>query len=493
MARQPKSQWEFGDLFAPGKPTVGTPASDGSHTPNALPLAAPARKVWSVFELTVHLKRLLEREFPSVWISGEISNFRSLPSGHLYFILKDAQAQINCVLFRSQAGAERSQLKDGAQVTLGGDLTVYEMRGVYQLRIAHVEMQGTGALQAAFERLKARLTVEGLFDGSRKRLIPRYPRRLGVVTSPATAALQDVLHVLSRRSGHLEVVLSPCRVQGVGAAVEIAAAIDRLNAPSMVGAAVDVILLTRGGGALEDLWCFNEEVVARAIVRSKIPVISAVGHEIDFTISDFAADLRAATPSAAAELLTEGYMAAAETVRRVEKRLSQLVRAQVQARAIELGSHRRRLMRGHPQRILEARSQWVDEMRDRLSTAAQRAVIERRHIVEGLQRRELAVRPEVSLKRCRGTLIELVRRQAMSVEMGLSMRRQTIRRLADTLRLLSPQQVLARGYSITLHSKTGRLIQSWREVEVGQEVLTLLSEGEVESTVKAKRLESKAG
>ncbi|MEQ2010401.1 MAG: exodeoxyribonuclease VII large subunit, partial [Limisphaerales bacterium] len=312
MPKPSKSQWDFGELF----PTEAV------------------RKVLSVSELTGNIKRLLEKQVGQVVVSGEITNLRAQASGHVYFTLKDAGAQLACVLFRNTSVPHRSLLADGQKVLLTGDVTVYEARGQYQLIVSSAELQGVGALQAAFERLKEKLAAEGLFKLERKRKLPRYPQRIGLVTSPTGAAIRDVLHVIARRQPGLEIIFVPCRVQGEEAAGEVAEAVRVLNqfslsssrreeAPSnaergmrnaessqslLTSAAtkLDLILVTRGGGSLEDLWAFNEEVVARAIFESAVPVVSAVGHEIDFTIADFVADLRAATPSAAAELITEG-------------------------------------------------------------------------------------------------------------------------------------------------------------------------------------------
>ncbi len=425
----------------------------------------------------------MERDFSTIWVSGEISNLRPQPSGHSYFVLKDSQAQLSCVLFRGQTIPDRHQLRDGVQVTLGGDITVYESRGQYQLRVTHVELQGAGALQAAFERMKARLAAEGLFDPSRKRPIPRYPKRLGIVTSASAAALRDVLHVLSRRAGGIDVVLAACRVQGKGAEVEIAVALNRLNAWSSTHAPLDVILLTRGGGSLEDLWCFNEEVVARAIVRSQIPVVSAVGHEIDFTIADFAADLRAATPSAAAELLTEGYMAAAESVARAGRRLQQLTKNQILVRQSGLLTSLRRLNRGHPQRAVEARGQVLDDLRERLKVSASKSLQGWRAYLEGWGRRSMAVRPRALLNRVRESLSSLERRQDVAADTLLTAHRSNLRRLKDTLRLLSPDRVIERGYSLTQDPLTGEVLRRSDQVQPGRRVRTRLAHGSIESVV----------
>src|ERR1035438_25208 len=274
-----KSQWDFGELF----PTEAT------------------RKVLSVSELTAQVKSLLEKQIESIWVTGEVTNLRAQNSGHMYFTLKDAASQLNCVLFSREKAPHRGLLADGQKVLLQGDVTVYEARGQYQLIVRAVELQGVGALQIAFEKLKQKLAAEGLFAPERKRPLPKYPQRIGLVTSPTGAAIRDVLHVVQRRNPALEIILAPCRVQGDDAAAEIAAAIRALNEfhASRIThhAPLDLILVARGGGSLEDLWAFNEEAVARAIFESALPVVSAVGHEIDFTIADFVADGRAATPT----------------------------------------------------------------------------------------------------------------------------------------------------------------------------------------------------
>src|SRR5216117_1156331 len=303
MAKITKSQWDFGELFP----------------------SEPARRVLTVSELTSQVKRLLEKELGVVWVTGEVTNLRVQSSGHIYFTLKDANAQLNCVLFRVENVENRDSLQDGQKLVVQGDLTVYEPRGQYQLVVRAVELQGVGALQLAFERLKRKLQAEGLFAPERKRPLPRYPQRIGLVSSPTGAAIRDVLHVIQRRNPGLDILFVPCRVQGEGAAQEIATAIRLLNefdagqASRLTGQAghlsyLDLLIITRGGGSLEDLWAFNEEVVARALFESAVPVVSAVGHEIDFTISDFVADVRAATPSAAAEIITEGAFASRQFV-----------------------------------------------------------------------------------------------------------------------------------------------------------------------------------
>ena len=314
------TQWDFGDLF---------------DQPETVPDPAPAdsRLVLSVGQLTGNIKRVLEQQVGTVWVRGEVTNFRlQQQSGHMYFTLKDERSQLSCVFFRRANSRYRDLMENGRMLLVHGEVSVYEPRGQYQLIVEEVELEGVGALQAAFERLKRKLESEGLFAPERKRPIPEFPQRIGLVTSPTGAAIRDVLHVVERRFPGLDIVLAPSRVQGEGAAGEIARAIELLNDWSLSQPAsgrLDLILITRGGGSLEDLWAFNEEAVARAVFHSALPVVSAVGHEIDFSISDFVADLRAATPSAAAELITQKAFASRQWlidfIRHLQRRVRQVM------------------------------------------------------------------------------------------------------------------------------------------------------------------------
>ncbi|HKS31667.1 MAG TPA: exodeoxyribonuclease VII large subunit, partial [Chthoniobacterales bacterium] len=279
-------------------------------------LFGTATKVLTVAELTRAIRGTLETRFGAVWVQGEISNYKQHPSGHQYFTLKDSRAQIACVIFRNAPLSLRQPLADGAQVQVYGSLSVFEARGQYQLSVEIVQPRGLGLLQAKFEALKRKLEAEGLFDPARKKQLPQFPKRIGIVTSPSGAAIRDILNVLRRRARGIEILISPVRVQGMGAATEIASAINELSNPSTIWPPLDVVVLARGGGSLEDLWEFNEEIVARAIAAALVPIVSAVGHEVDFTIADFVSDLRAPTPSAAAELIMP---AAIELDRRVNE------------------------------------------------------------------------------------------------------------------------------------------------------------------------------
>lgn len=468
MAKPVKSQWDFGELFPPEQ----------------------LRRVLTVTELTWQIRRLLEKEVGQVWVTGEISNLRLQSSGHCYFALKDADAQLSCVLFRTEGKVDRALLQDGRKVTLQGELTVYEPRGQYQLRVTQVELQGVGALQAAFEKLKQKLNAEGLFASERKRPLPRYPQRIGLVTSPTGAAIRDVLHVIERRNPALEIVLVPCRVQGQGAAEEIAAAIRLLNdfqassagAGKMAG--IDLILITRGGGSLEDLWAFNEEAVARAIFQSALPVVSAVGHEIDFTISDLVADLRAATPSAAAEILTEGVFASVQYLAAARSRIRQLTMTQFDDKRYELAQMTRHLVRMHPRRRLNDSLQRLDDLQSSLLRCVQQCTRQQRLRWQHLAERLARVRPALWLKRRQDDLHQVQRRLTEQTRHQLGESQNRFQTLAARLRLLGPEQVLARGYSITTDAETGKVMRDAGKVKPGQRLRSRLRNGAITSRVE---------
>jgi exodeoxyribonuclease VII large subunit len=442
MSKQSKSQWDFGELFPP------SPKSFGATSPTE-----QTRQVLSVSDLTSQIRRLLEQRVGAVWVGGEVSNLRAQSSGHIYFTLKDAGAQLSCVCFRDAARESRALLADGQQVILQGDVTVYEVRGQYQLVVRQIELRGVGALQIAFEKLKLKLAAEGLFAAERKRPLPKYPQRIGLVTSPTGAAIRDVLHVVQRRNPGLEIILAPCRVQGQGAAEEIAEAIRLLNEFGNL----DLILVTRGGGSLEDLWAFNEEVVARAIFESAIPIVSAVGHEIDFTIVDFVADIRAATPSAAAEIITEGVFASREFVANLMRRMAQ----------------------AHPRRRLNEQLQRLDDLQTSLLRQTKQGVRERQVVCQNLATRLRQVRPKQFLKQRRELLKATQKRLRELARAQFKNCKNSFAAIESRLRLLGPEQVLSRGYSITMDAATGKVLRDAAQVKAGQRLKTRLKKGEV--------------
>ena len=462
MTRKGPNQPELGELFA----------------------ASSLRQVLTVSQITGSIRRLLESQIGRVWITGEVTNLRAQSSGHLYFTLKDASAQISCVLFRGEAAATRQFVQDGQSLLLGGELTVYEPRGQYQLKIMSVELQGVGALQLAFEQLKKKLHAEGLFAPERKRPLPRYPQRIGLVTSPTGAAIRDVLHVILRRQPSLEIVLAPVRVQGQGAAQEIAQAIRDLNAVHASGTrCLDLILITRGGGSLEDLWAFNEEAVARAVYASALPVVSAVGHEIDVTISDWVADLRAATPTAAAELITEGPYSSRQFLTQVSERLSFLVQRQLREHLGRADQLQARLARVSPRRWLEEKSQFIDDGLDSMHRSARTSLRVHQADWESLSRRLSALRPSRLVVERRKSLTELARRLRTAAQAGLPAYRSRLELLCQQLELLSPLNVLHRGYSITRDAKSGDIVRSAPTTYSGQSLITRFADGEVRSDV----------
>lgn len=442
---------------------------------------APERKVWSVSELTERIRDLFAAEFADVWVEGEISNCHQAQSGHLYFTLKDARAQVRCICFRNQVRLLKFRPEDGLHVTVRGSVSVYEPRGEYQIYVEYVEPVGLGALQLAFEQLKKRLEAEGLFDPERKKPLPVLPRRIGLVTSPRGAAVRDVVRILRRRFPNLHVMLYPVRVQGEGAAEDIVEAIQFFNRRRMA----DVMILARGGGSLEDLWAFNEESVARAISASVIPIISGVGHETDFTIADFAADLRASTPSAAAEIVVQTRQEFDRHVGQLQQDLFQQMRyllLERRNRVRELAAHRgfRRvedLLRQHRQRADELIERLALTLRGRLEFVRRRFTVAQARIAAfDLRARIAALRLRFE-QRANG-----LRDRA---ERFLVAKRQRFERLVLQLDERSPLVVLQRGYAIC-YDAAGRVVRSAEQVAIGDEVAVQLARGRLVAGVKRK-------
>ncbi|RJP73560.1 MAG: exodeoxyribonuclease VII large subunit [Candidatus Abyssobacteria bacterium SURF_17] len=429
--------------------------------------------VYTVTELTRTVKATLEEAFGYVWVCGEVSNCRLHGSGHLYCTLKDEQSQLNVVFFRNDVARLRFKLEDGLQVNLRGRISVYEKRGSYQLIAATAEPVGYGALQLAFEQLKKRLAEEGLFKEEHKKPIPRFPQRIGIVTSPTGAAIRDILHVLDRRFSTVEVVLYPSLVQGEGAAEQIAAGIRTLDEEGNV----DVIIVGRGGGSLEDLWAFNEEIVARAIYQCETPVVSAVGHEIDFTISDFVADLRAPTPSAAAELVVAERETVLSEIARLRESLAGLA-----AEYITQFEHRLELARSSygfrraPDLLLQCEQQ-VDDLHERMLELQQRRYEDLRNKAITAAKRLFTVRPDRAITAWHDRLKVAHRMLQERIRNALAFRKAAMAELAAKLDSLSPLSVLARGYSITYHLPTGRILVDSSLANAGDRVRVRLSQG----------------
>ena len=440
--------------------------------------------ILTVTQLTREIRSLLEDSIGEVWVEGEISNHRLQSSGHQYFTLKDAGAQLSCVMFRGNAARAATPLADGVQVQVHGQVSVYEPRGQYQMIVRTVQEKGQGSLQARFEALKRRLAAEGLFDQGRKRPLPRFPRVVALVTSPTGAAIQDMLNILTRRAPWVRIMVFPVRVQGQGAEREIARAIELLNKPEETGLPLpDTIVVGRGGGSLEDLWNFNEEIVARAIFASQTPVISAVGHEIDFTIADFVADVRAPTPSAAAELL-------APDVSELRRHLDALGRA-LALRASTVVEHLAQIIdltaRGallrEPARQIEITEQLVDETAFTLRSAMEARL---RGAEDALQRaREVHARhhPALAVAQVENRILLGEERLRQSAARWIERASHRLAAHDEALKHLGPQAILSRGFSFTTDA-SGRVITCASEVAAGDEITTTLAEGSVVSVAK---------
>ena len=447
------------------------------------PLVAKMASILTVSELTRVVREVIEGHIGEVWVEGEISNYRRQSSGHHYFTLKDDRAQLACVMFARSYGAQtRVPLADGMHVQVYGQVTVYESRGQYQLMVRLVQPKGQGVLQAKFEALKQRLQAEGLFDPDRKRPLPKFPRRVALVTSPTGAAVQDMLNILRRRSPWLSILICPVRVQGEGAALEISRTIDHVSSRALE-LKVDVMIVGRGGGSFEDLWQFNEEIVARSIFRSRIPVISAVGHEIDFTIADFVADRRAPTPSAAAEIVAPDIVALQSELISRSSALDRLVRQALEIRRIRLQRLAGMPHLRDPRRLIFERQQRVDQLEMRLVQLGKDVFQQRRSRIEKILMFLSAFRPDRLLQAKRAELAVLEMRLRRSLSANVEFRKSRVTELANVIRLLGPQQTLERGYSITLDAR-GNVIRSVQDLEPGDRIQTKLADGAAKSVVE---------
>jgi exodeoxyribonuclease VII large subunit len=486
----------------------------------------PQRHIWKVSELTLQIGALLEGAFRDVWVEGEVSNHRPAQSGHLYFTLKDAHAQIRCVCFRDQVRGLKFRPEDGLHITVRGALGVYEPRGEYQIYVSYIEPVGFGALQVAFEQLKRQLQEEGLFDEGRKKPLPILPRCIGVITSPAGAAIRDILGVLKRRFANVHVQLYPVKVQGEGAASEIAAALRYFNRSK----SAEVLILARGGGSLEDLWAFNEQTVARAVAGSEVPVITGIGHETDFTIADFIADLRAPTPSAAAEIVVRSRQEFESHIEAYFRDLVKEMRYLLSVRRHRL--HDLRLHRGFRQvEVLVRRNhQQLDELSGTLGLALRRQIALAKQLLTkcsaqirafDLRTRATVLRRRIEQRRelLRTALERAITRKQRQLasahlrfaRLDLRARVGRLRRVADERssslrvrvdRLLiakrrrfeaaalqleerSPFQLLERGYAIA-YDVSGRVLRSADQVALGDDISIRLARGHLDATVRRK-------
>ncbi|HKS80325.1 MAG TPA: exodeoxyribonuclease VII large subunit [Candidatus Acidoferrales bacterium] len=486
----------------------------------------PERRIWKVGELTARIRELLEGAFRDIFVEGEVSNFKAAQSGHLYFTLKDASAQIRCVCFREQARALKFRPEDGLRVTVRGSIGVYDPRGEYQIYVSHIEPIGLGALQLAFEQLKKRLEAEGLFALERKKPLPLLPQRIGVVTSPTGAAIRDILRVLKRRFPNARVLIFPVKVQGEGAAKEIAEGIAYFTRAK----AAEVLIVARGGGSLEDLWAFNEEIVVRAIAASQIPVITGIGHETDFTIADFVADLRAPTPSAAAEIVVRSRQEFERLIAEGERRVVQRMRfllSEWRHRARDLQTHRgfrqlERLLHQHRQqvdelaaslavvarlklanarqRVTKAAAQIssfdlrtraevlrrrIEEQRGALLAALERVMTRKRRLFSVAQVRFAALDLRARVSRLRRALDERSVALRIRVDRALVAKRRRWEAAALQLDERSPFQLLERGYAIAYDS-SGKVLRSPDQVAIGDDISLRLARGTLDAAVRRK-------
>lgn len=436
--------------------------SDLSLIPNA-----SESRVFSVEELNRQIRQLIEGELPLVWVQGELSNFKAHTSGHFYFSLKDSKSQISAVMFRGYNSKLKFRPADGMEVVVRGRVTVYEPRGNYQITCETMEPVGAGALQKAYEQLKEKLKAEGLFEASKKRPLPAFPRLIAVVTSPTGAAIKDILNILSRRNKSTEVIVVPTIVQGEAAAPQIVEALDKaFRIPG-----VETIIVGRGGGSIEDMWCFNDERVARKIAASPVPIVSAVGHEIDFTIADFVADLRAPTPSAAAELVVKNVVDLTSRLQSLKRVLEISMQKHLRTEKEKLRGILGRLI--DPKRKLQDLLQRNDELFNRLTQAAQNLILNRGMRVQILQKG--LVNPKDVVKKLRTkveTLEILIRKQ---LRFSMDRRKADLQKKMAILESLSPLRVVERGYSMTL--KDNEVVKSFDQLKLNDEVQVRLMKG----------------
>jgi len=438
------------------------------------------REALSVSQLNNRARLLLEDVFAQVWVEGEISNLARPASGHIYFTLKDSQAQVRCALFRQNAARVRQALRDGLAVRVRGKVSLFEGRGDYQLILDTLEPAGDGALRLAFEALKEKLAAEGLFASERKRALPTHPQRIGIVSSPTGAVIRDIISVFRRRAPQVALTLVPTAVQGREATAQIVRALQLADR-----AGFDAIILARGGGSLEDLWCFNEEAVARAVADCATPVVSAVGHETDVSISDFVADVRAPTPSAAAELLAPDSSDLQRRLDSLSRRLALSLRTRLGREQLRLDSLARRLR--HPGERLRQQAQRLDDLDMRLRRAFQQQLHSRHERLARLDTRLAAQHPGRALALLRQRLDSLATRLPRAIELQLRQQRQQLENLAQTLHIVSPLATLGRGYSILLDER-GQAVRAASQTRPGQRLKARLGEGELDVRVEDNHL-----
>jgi len=436
-----------------------------------------SRQILTVTKLNRLARTVLEGEIGLIWLSAEISNFVAAASGHWYFTLKDNKAQVRAAMFKGANRNVRVRPKEGDKILVRASVGLYEARGDYQLVVEHMESDGEGALKQAFEALKFKLNNEGLFDSARKRPLPQRINRIGVITSSSGAALHDVLSVLKRRSPQTEVIVYPSMVQGETAPLQLINALRTANRR----AEVDVLLLTRGGGSLEDLWCFNDESLAREIVSSHLPIVSAVGHEVDFTISDFVADLRAPTPSAAAELLSQDSTALYQTLNQQKQRMARAINQYLQASRQQLALKKQRLNALHPQSRIQSQWQTLDRLQLRLVHKMESDLARAEKRLNSIEYRLNQQSPSSRVARAKDNLSYASAKLTSSMNALLKSKKNELGGKVGLLQSVSPLSTLARGYSITFMDEAS--INSVDKVNIGDEIKSRVTDGEITSTV----------
>ncbi|EGR4483888.1 exodeoxyribonuclease VII large subunit [Vibrio cholerae] len=439
------------------------------------------RNIYTVSRLNSEVRLLLENEMGIVWLVGEISNFSAPVSGHWYLTLKDSQAQVKCAMFKGNNRLVNFKPQNGQQVLVKARLSLYEPRGDYQIILESMQPEGDGRLQQQFEQLKMQLAAEGLFAQTRKKPLPDNPRCVGIITSRTGAALHDILHVLKRRDPNLPVVIYPTLVQGEEAAIQIAQAIGRAN----TRAECDVLIVGRGGGSLEDLWCFNHEIVARTIAASEIPIISAVGHEIDVTIADFVADVRAPTPSAAAELVSRDHRHKQQVLHQWQAKLASTMRHYLAQQETQFARLQHKLDKQHPQTRLERQQQQLDELSLRLEQKMQQRLATQQQRWDRLSHKIELHSPIHLIRQQRFNLIQQEQRINQSIQRYLIQSRHQLALLSEKLDAVSPLATLARGYSVT-RTTQGELVRQSAQVKPGDTLVTQLMDGEILSTVNSR-------
>ena len=438
------------------------------------------QEIISVSEINRRAKSILEENFPFVWIQGEVSNFFSAASGHWYFSLKDESSEIRCAMFANRSHRITFEPKDGDHLVLNGTLSIFEGRGQYQIIVEHIELAGEGALLKAFEELKKKLLTEGLFDDSLKKKLPSYPRSIAVVTSPDGAVIQDIINVLSRRSPFFNLTVVPTLVQGEKAAPLICEALNKASDLENI----DLIILARGGGSIEDLWAFNNEEVARAIVNCPIPLVSAVGHETDFTISDFVADIRAPTPSIAAEIISQPYSELKETLKGYQGYLLKSVESQFDSQRTRITNLIKRIR--HPGDKLREIGQKVDYLETALIQEMHQKVSFKKNQLNLTQLSLQQNSPQNKVKEAKVYLQNASKDLLKAFNLKIERKRKLLGELVATIEAVSPLSVLARGYSIISTEPDGKILSSSDQVKIGQTISAVLNKGSIKAEVKSK-------